>query len=143
MLTASYIINRLPSVSISNNIPYKLLYKEEPDYSLLKAYGCLTFAANHMSHLDKFSAKGVRAVFIGYPPKGYRLLSLVDNTIFVSRNVLFHEHIFPLNEESSTLAFISDSPLQSSTLVIRDDIFGMIFLSLLMLVIQVSKVRLS
>lgn len=36
-------------------------------------------------------------MFLGYPfgIKGYKLFDLSTNTIFVSRDVVFHEHIFP------------------------------------------------
>jgi hypothetical protein len=35
--------------------------------------------------------------FLGYPQgmKGYKLLNIHTNSVFVSRNVVFHEHIFP------------------------------------------------
>ena len=41
-------------------------------------------------------------MFLGYPStqKGYKLLNFVTNKVFVSRDVVFHEHIFPFRESS-------------------------------------------
>lgn len=58
---------------------------------------CLAFAYNPSGPNDKFDMRGVPCVFLGYPPlkKGYKLLNLVNNTEFFSRDVKFHEEIFP------------------------------------------------
>jgi hypothetical protein len=39
----------------------------------------------------------VPCIFIGYPfaKKGYKLYNLSTNSVFVSRNVIFHETVFP------------------------------------------------
>ncbi|XP_074347249.1 uncharacterized protein LOC141686088 [Apium graveolens] len=49
---------------------------------------------------DKFDQQGVPCVFIGYPPhqKGYKLLDLATKKEFVSRDVVFHERIFPYHK---------------------------------------------
>lgn len=46
---------------------------------------------------DKLNPRGVPCIFLGYPPhqKGYKLLNLLTNQTFVSRDVKFYEHIFP------------------------------------------------
>ena len=46
-------------------------------------------------------------IFIGYPPnhKGYKLYDLEDNTGFVSKDVVFHESIFPFHETTSASHF--------------------------------------
>ena len=41
--TAVFLINRRPSSSIHNGIPYHLLYRKMPDYSLLRVFGCLCY----------------------------------------------------------------------------------------------------
>lgn len=50
---------------------------------------------------------------MGYPSgvKGYKLLNLQTNQIFITRNVIFHETIFPFHKSSSTtnLDFLSDT----------------------------------
>lgn len=99
VLTAAYIINRLPSTVLNNKCPYVLLYDEPVDYNVLKCFGCLAFAINPTHTSDKFSPRGVPCVFIGYPPtqKGYRLLDLRSMQMFVSRDVTFNETVYPMN----------------------------------------------
>lgn len=43
--------------------------------------------------------------FLGYPSgyKGYKLLDLTTNKVFVSRDVVFHEHTFPFHSPNTSL----------------------------------------
>ena len=103
ILKAAYLINRLPTHVLHNKSPFEMLYQKLSDYSLLRAYGCLCFASVHIS--DKFAPMAIKVVFIGYPfnQKGYKLLNIDNHTIFVSRHVVFHEHIFPYISRSSSV----------------------------------------
>lgn len=102
VMAAVYIINRLPSPVLGNKTPYECLFNEPPDYSVMKIFGCLAFACNPTNSGDKFAPRGVPCVFMGYPTlqKGYRLLNLQSMQTFVSRDVLFHEFIFPFQSQS-------------------------------------------
>ena len=95
ILTASYIINRLPSPILDYKTPFQCLYNDVPDYSLLKVFGCLCFASTHDT--DKFDPRALRCVFMGYlfDHKGYKLLNLETKQMFISRHVVFHETTFP------------------------------------------------
>lgn len=64
-MTATYIINRLPTPVLSNKIPFECLYGKPPDYSQLRVFGCLCFSSIH--EVDKFSPRAIRSVFMGYP----------------------------------------------------------------------------
>lgn len=79
-----------------------MLFHTKPDYSSLKAFGCLAYASLH--HTDKFNPRAVQYVFLGYPhlTKGYRLLRLDTHAIIVSRHLNFFENIFPYLHTSST-----------------------------------------
>lgn len=95
LLTATYIINLLPTPVLHHKCPYEVLHNKPPDYSLLKAFGCLCYASTHSG--DKFSPRAIQCVFLGYPclQKGYKLLRLDNHSVFTSRHVKFLEHIFP------------------------------------------------
>ena len=73
------------------------MYGNVPSYESLKIIGCLCYAANTKLPKDKFGPKGVKCVFLGYPPgqKGYKLYNLGTKEVFYSRDVIFEEHIFP------------------------------------------------
>ncbi|GJU81534.1 retrovirus-related pol polyprotein from transposon TNT 1-94, partial [Tanacetum coccineum] len=105
--TATYLINRIPSSVLQNKAPYEMLLKKVPDYSNLRVFGCFAVAANPSRVVDKFAPRGVPCVFLDYPAhkKGYKSYNLLTHNSFVSRDVVFHEHIFPFDESSSQKFF--------------------------------------
>ncbi|KAL2235354.1 UNVERIFIED_CONTAM: hypothetical protein Sindi_1267600 [Sesamum indicum] len=72
-----------------------------PDYKHLRTFGCLCFAANVNPFKRKFEPRAVRCVFLGYAQgrKGYKVMSLDTNEIFVTRDIIFHEQNFPFHKE--------------------------------------------
>jgi hypothetical protein len=95
-LTAVHIINQLPSPVISFKTPFELLYSKPPSYFHLRVFGCLAYAINvHTSH--KFDRRALPSIFIGYPlgQKAYKLFDLSTKNVFTSRDVKFHENVFP------------------------------------------------
>lgn len=103
ILTAVYLINRTPSSTLNNKSPYQVLFNKKPNYLQLKVFGCLAFATTIVNGRHKFDPRAKRCVFIGYPfgIKGYTLLNLETKKIFVSRNVVFYENLFPFKGENS------------------------------------------
>ncbi|KAJ9540013.1 hypothetical protein OSB04_026519 [Centaurea solstitialis] len=103
VLTAVYLINRLPSNVNKNKTPCEILLKKEPTYDHLRVFGCLAYAHNNRQSKDKFDERGRPCVFVGYPvaQKGYRVFDLKDGKIFTSRDVTFFENIFPFKEKIS------------------------------------------
>jgi len=96
VLTAIYLINRLPSTVLAGKSPYEVFHKFEPSLSHLRVIGCLCFATV-TEKVDKFSPKAIVAVHMGYSAtqKAYRLYDFKSKRYFVSRDVSFREHIFP------------------------------------------------
>lgn len=99
LLTATYLINRLPSRILNNKSPYQILFEKVPDYSHLRPFGCLYFASNLSRNRDKLYPRAILGVLLGYPfaKKGYKILNLQANQVFVSRDVKFFESIFPFS----------------------------------------------
>ncbi|GJT89666.1 putative RNA-directed DNA polymerase [Tanacetum coccineum] len=101
ILTAVYLINRIPSSVLSGKSPYELVFSVEPNLSHLKVFGCLCFSTV-LNDSDKFSSRSEKSVFIGYSneKKGYKLFSLETKKVYFSRDVKFYETVFPFRNSS-------------------------------------------
>lgn len=93
----------MSTVVLQNQTPYEMLYNKPPAYDELKVFGCLNFASNPANPTDKFDHRGVPCNFLGYPPltKGYKLMNILTNQEFISRDVVFNEEVFPYHPDCS------------------------------------------
>lgn len=57
----------------------------------------MAYASNIKPHKSKFDSRAQKCIFIGFSPgqKAYKLYSLDSKQVFISRDVIFYEHIFP------------------------------------------------
>ncbi|XP_052626943.1 uncharacterized protein LOC128133515 [Lactuca sativa] len=89
---------------ISGHSPYEVVFKKLPVFDHLRVFGCLCFATKLNNH-DKLSERAEKCVLLGYSSekKGYKLLSLDTNSVFVSRDVKFYELVFSFKLKSPTV----------------------------------------
>ena len=106
LAAATYLLNRRPSSSIRNEVPYTRLYKSPPSYEHLRIFGCLCYPNLQATSPHKLALRSTACVFLGYPSdhKGYRCLDLSTRRIIISRHVVFDELSFPFARDSRTPA---------------------------------------
>jgi histone deacetylase 1/2 len=117
--TACFLINRLPSRVINMQTPLERLLGETPDYTFFKVFGCACWPHLRPYNERKLEFRSKQCVFLGYSSlhKGYKCLHIPTNRVYISRDVMFDENVFPLSQNSSLT-----TPL-SSTLPLFSDQF--------------------
>lgn len=104
MLTATYVINRIPLRILQGRSSYEVLFSVKPTYENLKTFGCLCFMTDIFPGKTKFDPRARPCVFLGYPfkQKGYKVFDLTTHSIHVSRDITFKEAVFPYKEFPNT-----------------------------------------
>ena len=95
--TSTFLINRMTTPILQHKSPYEVLFNIKPDYNLLRTFGCLCYPYLRPYSPHKLSARSEQCIFLGYSSFhiGYRCLSLSTNRLYISRNVIFEESIYP------------------------------------------------
>lgn len=105
---------------LNGKTPYEILFGKQA-YANFWTFGCLCYTNLIRRDKDKFGERSRECVFVGYPfgHKGRRVYDLERKEYFVSRDVLFPEHIFPYPAD---IGFVfAPSSLQPITVdVVRD-----------------------
>ncbi|RVW98382.1 Retrovirus-related Pol polyprotein from transposon RE2 [Vitis vinifera] len=118
VLTACYLINRMPSSVLHDQIPHSLLFPDQPLYFLPpRVFGCTCFVHILTPGQDKLSAKAMKCLFLGYSrlQKGYRCYSLETYRYFISADVTFFEDspFFSTTSESLPVFEVLPIPIVS------------------------------
>ena len=94
ILAACYLINRMPSSILHDQIPHSILLPTQPLFYLSpRVFGCICFVHILTPRQDKLSAKATKCVFLGYSrlQRGYRCYSPDTNHNFISADATFFE----------------------------------------------------
>ncbi|KAJ9685079.1 hypothetical protein PVL29_017204 [Vitis rotundifolia] len=89
-----YLIYRMPSSILHNQIPHSLLFPDQPLYFLTPHVFCCTCFVHILTlGQDKLSARATKCIFLGYSrlQKGYRCYSSETHRYFLSADVTFFE----------------------------------------------------
>jgi len=95
VFTVVSLINTIPSSYSSGLSPYEKLYECVLDYSLFRVFGCTCFVLHLYVEHSKLSSRSVICVFLGYDEgkKGYHCFDPITQKLYMSRHVVFVEHI--------------------------------------------------
>ncbi|XP_031265563.1 uncharacterized protein LOC116123984 [Pistacia vera] len=99
---AVYLINRFPSSVLKDISPFERFFGHPPSLDHIKVFSCLAYATI-LTPKDKLSPRSTPCVFLGYSltQNGYFLYDISSHKSFVTRDVLFHETIFPFTWSTS------------------------------------------
>lgn len=99
---AVFLINRMPSHVLNDFSPFQLLHGSLPDIEGIRIFGCLCYASSNLVGRTKFDERARKCVFLGFKlhMKGAMVYEILYKQILVSRNVVFHELIFPYHSQN-------------------------------------------
>ena len=109
VLTATYLVNRLPSAALGGAIPLQRLTPAADIFSLPpRVFGCTAFVQDHTPDLSKLAPRAQKGVFVGYSrtQKGYRVYFPDQHQYVTSADVTFHEDVpyFPSTQSAEDLS---------------------------------------
>ena len=99
VLTATYLINRMPSRVLNFQTPCQTLLQSYPTTQIisslpLKVFGSTTFVHIHSQNRSKLDPRAIKCVFLGYSTtkKGYKCYSPNTRKFYTSMDVTFFEN---------------------------------------------------
>jgi hypothetical protein len=103
--TACYLINRLPTHVLQNKSPFEKLFHSVLDYLFLKTFGCACWPNLRPYNSHKLQPHSLQCVFLGYSFLHHsdKFLLIPTGRLYISRDVIFLENLFPFFQNISTL----------------------------------------
>ena len=100
ILTAAYLINRLPSKPLKFKTPLSILCDSYPDISYLsfvdpKVFGRIVYVHNHNPSRSKLDPRALKCIFLGYSlsQKGYKCYCPTTHRFYISTTITFYENL--------------------------------------------------
>ncbi|CAN0870173.1 Retrovirus-related Pol polyprotein from transposon TNT 1-94 [Linum grandiflorum] len=99
VLTATYLINRLPSRILQFQTPREVLIQTYPHVQAYisdlepRVFGCVAFVHVHKHQRSKLDPRAQKCIFIGYASrqKGYKCYSPITRKVFTTMDITFFE----------------------------------------------------
>ncbi|RVW31459.1 Retrovirus-related Pol polyprotein from transposon TNT 1-94 [Vitis vinifera] len=122
VLTAIYMINRIPSRVLDSKSPVEILKSFYPHFKTSngltpRVFGCTAFVHVHSQHRDKLDSRVIKCVFFGYSStqKGYKCYNPLAIKFYISADVTFTENklFFPKYSLQGEISMMEDSPCES------------------------------
>ena len=112
VLTTTYLINRMPTKLLKGKTPYELLYGSILVYKHLRVFACLCSMPIAKQGRDKFQPRPRPCIFMGYPffQKGYKIMDVENNKFHISRDVVFHDEVFPFTTRHQDKPMLQSIP---------------------------------
>jgi hypothetical protein len=87
----------MPTSVLQNETPIFRLLKIQPNYEFLRTFGCACWPSLRKYNAHKLAFRSKLCVFLGYSAmhKGYKCLDRSTGRIYISRDVVFDESVFP------------------------------------------------
>jgi histone deacetylase 1/2 len=87
----------MPTPMLGKDTSVHRLFKTQPNYDFLRIFGCTCWPSLRKYNAHKLEFRSKQCVFLGYSPtyKGYKCLDRSTGRIYISRDVVFDESVFP------------------------------------------------
>lgn len=98
-LTTAYLINRTPIKVINFETPLEHLFHQTPNYQFLRIFGCACWPNLRPYNNHKLLFRSKQRVFLRYSNlhKGFKCLDIPTGLVYISRDVIFDENVFPFS----------------------------------------------
>ena len=96
LTTQIHVWNRIPTSSLKGMTPYEAWFKQKPDVSHLRVWGCLAYVFIQKDKQHLLQPHMEKCVFMGYPSgyKGWNFYNPTTQKYFISEGAEFDKRVF-------------------------------------------------